>query len=121
VTASGLSTTAEEYRDRLEQQPDERIDAWVAELMRESSIRRGVRRVLTDFRAATGLDDEGVERIYAAGGGPPATVGRTDAGELMLPATSLHYLVRGSRQLLPEARERLTRYLVKSFHDIAFI
>jgi hypothetical protein len=121
MTTTGLSANAPEYEKRLAEQPDERIDAWVAELMRDMSIRRGVLQVLADFRRASGLDEPSLERVYAAGGGPPAAVGRTEDGRLMVPAISLHYLVRGSRTLLPDARERLTRYLVQSFHEIAFI
>jgi hypothetical protein len=45
--------------------------------MRDVSIRRGVRRVLADFRRSSRRDDEGLESLYAAGGGPPAAVGRT--------------------------------------------
>jgi hypothetical protein len=119
--ATGLSATPDEYRRRLDREPDERIDAWVAELMRDMSIRRGVRRVLGDFRNATGLDERGLERVYAAGGGPPAAVGRTEAGEMMVPAISLHYLVRGSRSLLPDARRRLIGYLTDSFHEIVYL
>jgi hypothetical protein len=121
LTATGLSATPQEYRERLDQQPDERIDAWVAELLRDTSIRLGVLRALADFRAASGLDDQGLEKLYAAGGGPPAAFGRTDQGEVMVPATSLHYFVSGSRRLMPDAREKLTRYLVNSFHEIVFI
>jgi hypothetical protein len=121
MTATGLSTTPAEYRHRLDEQPDERIDGWAAELMRDMSIRRGVRDVIGDFRKATGVDDLKVERIFAAGGGPPAAVGHSADGELMLPAISLHYLVTGTRALLPDARERLTRYLVDNFHEIVYI
>jgi len=121
VTATGLSSTPEEYRQRLDEQPDERVDAWAAELMRDTSIRRGVRQVVADFRSAAGVDDRSLERLYAAGGGPPAAIGRTSAGELMMPAISLHYLITGSRTLLPDARQRLTRYLVDAFHEIVFI
>ena len=121
MTATGLSATPNEYRQRLDEQPDERIDAWVAELMRDTSIRRGVLPVLRDFRSATGVDDAALQRLYAAGGGPPAAVGRTADGELMVPAIALHHLVRGSRTLLPDARSRLTTYLVDAFHDIVFI
>ena len=121
MTGTGLSATPQQYRERLDEQPDDHIDAWAAELMRDRSIRLGVRQVLHDFRAASGLDDEGIERLYAAGGGPPAAVGRTLAGELMVPATSLHYLVGGSRRLLPDARQKLTRYLLDAFHEIIFI
>ncbi len=121
MTATGLSATPQQYRQRLDEQPDDHVDAWVAELMRDISIRRGVREVLHGFRAASGLDDAGLERVYAAGGGPSAAVGHSERGELMVPAISLHYLVSGSRTLLPDARPRLTQYLVDYFHEIVFI
>jgi hypothetical protein len=121
MTATGLSATPQEYRERLDAQPDERIDAWCAELMRDTSIRHGVLQVLADFRRASGVDDEGLERLYAAGGGPPAALGRTNDGRLMVPATSLHYFVSGSRRLLPEARAKLIDYLVDDFHELVVI
>lgn len=121
MTATGLSATPDEYLERLSEQPDERIDAWAAELMRDMSIRRGVRRVLADFASATDLNEKELMALYAAGGGPPASVGRTDAGELMVPAIALHYLVSGSRARLPDARQRLIGYLVDSFHEIVYL
>jgi hypothetical protein len=121
LTATGLSATPQEYRQRLTEQPDSQIDAWVIELMRDMSIRRGVRDVLVGFKQATGVDDAGLTRLYATGGGPVAAVGRTESGELMVPAISLHYLVGGSRSLLPDARDRLVAFLVDSFHEIVYI
>lgn len=121
MTATGLSADPKEYRKRLDEQPDERIDSWAAELMRDVSISRGVIRVLADFRKATGADDPMVERIFAAGGGPPAALGRTANGELMMPAITLRYLVTGIRLLMPDARERLTTYLVENFNEIVYI
>jgi len=121
MTATGLSTTPEEYRARLTEQPDQQIDGWVAELMRDMSIRRGVRRVIATFEQATGLDDRALEALYARGGGPPAAIGRTEQGELMVPAISLHYLVAGARSTLPDARERLIGYLADSFHEIVYL
>jgi len=121
VTATGLSGTPAQYRERLDEQSDEQIDRWTAELMRDMSIRRGVLRVLADLRRAAGADDAMLERFFAAGGGPPASVGRTEAGELMVPAITLRHLVPGMRALLPDARERLTRYLVDNFHEIVYI
>jgi hypothetical protein len=121
MTATGLSATPEEYLERLSDQPDDRIDAWVAELMRDTSIRRGVRRVLSDFADAAGVAEPALVSLYAAGGGPPAAVGRTADGELMVPAISLHYLVTGARAQLPDARQKLIRYLVDSFHEIVFL
>jgi hypothetical protein len=121
VEATGLSADPAEYRRRLDQQPDEQIDRWAAELMRDMSIRRGVLSVLDHLRRASALDDRQLERLYARGGGPPATLGRTDDGKLMVPAISLHFLVSGIRLETPDGRERLIRYLVDNFHEIAYI
>jgi hypothetical protein len=122
MEAGGLAPNPEEYRRRLEGHPDEQIDAWTAELLRDMSIRRGVRRVLGDFKEAAGLSDAELERVYAAGGGPPATVGRTDDGELMVPAIALHALVAGLRHEAPDdARPRLIEYLVKNFGELVYV
>jgi hypothetical protein len=121
METAGLAADPEEYRRRLETQPDEQIDAWSAELMRDMSIRRGVRRVLRDFMTAAGLDERQLERVYAAGGGPPATVGRTETGDVMVPAIALHCLVAGLRRETPDARSRLTEYIVENFEEIVYI
>jgi hypothetical protein len=121
VTATGLSATPQEYRQRLDEQGDDQVDAWAAELMRDMSIRRGVREVLHGLRRALGTDDSGLRRIYAAGGGPAAAVGTTDRGELMVPAISLHYFVTGSRSVLADARSRLIEFLVSNFEEIVYI
>jgi len=89
--------------------------------MRDVSIRRGVREVLHGFRRAMGVDDNGLKRLYTTGGGPIAAVGKTDAGEMMVPAISLYYFVRGARSQLTDARDRLISYLVESFHEIVYI
>ena len=119
--AAGLSEDPAEYRRRLEEEPDERIDSWAVELMRDMSIRRGVLTVLDRFRAATSLDDAGVERAYAAGGGAPATVGRTADGRFMVPAISLRHLVPGLRARSPSARDQLISLLVDGFHEVVYI
>ncbi|CAN5516745.1 hypothetical protein BH20CHL6_BH20CHL6_07930 [soil metagenome] len=121
MTATGLSADPEQYRTRLEEQPDESIDAWVAELMRDISIRRGVEGVLRDFMLAAELTEPQLERVYAAGGGPPATLGRTGDGRLMVPAIALHHLVSGLRREAPGARHQLVRYLAENFHEIVYI
>ena len=97
VSATGLSADPAEYQRRLEEQSDQAVDAYAAELMRDLSIRIGVIRVLEDFRQATGLSEQELERVYAVGGGAPATFGRTAEGKVMVPAISLHYLVPGLR------------------------
>ena len=118
--ATGLATTPAEYRDRLLEQPDEQLDAWAAEAMRDISIRRGVLAVLHDLRAASGLDDRELEKVFAAGGGPPAVVGRDGAGRLMVPAATLHCLVKGFRAIVPGAREKLVDYLVENFEELVY-
>jgi hypothetical protein len=121
VEATGLAPDPQEYRRRLDAQPDEQIDAWAAELMRDISIRRGVRRVIGDFMKSARIQEPELERIYAAGGGPPASLGRTETGEVMVPAIALHALVAGLRKETPDARSRLTEYLVTNFEEIVYI
>lgn len=120
-SATGLSPDPTEYRKRLSAQDDAQIDAWAAELMRDMSIRRGVLTVLEEFKRATALDDRQLERVYATGGGPPATVGRTERGQLMVPAITLHCLVKGLRHEAPDARQRLIKYLAASFEEIVYV
>ena len=118
--ATGLATTREEYRDRLLEQPDEQLDAWAAEAMRDISIRRGVLAVLRDLRHASGLDDRELEKVFAAGGGPPAVMGRDAAGDLMVPAVTLHCLVKGLRAIVPGSREIVIAYLVENFEELVY-
>lgn len=121
MSSAGLSADPVEYRRRLEEQTDEQLDAWAAELLRDLSVRRGVLTALHDVRAATGLDDAGIERIYTAGGGAPATIGHTADGRLMLPAITLRCLVPGLRSQTSQAREQLIGLLVGSFEEIVYI
>lgn len=121
MSSEGLSEDPKVYRKRLNEQPDEQIDTWMVECMRDTSIRRGVLTVLTDFRAATGLDDAGIERAFTAGGGAPATIGRTADGQLMVPAISLHFLVLGLRALSEQAREQEIAFLVDDFETVVYI
>jgi hypothetical protein len=121
VGATGLAADPTEYRSRLAEQGDAQIDAWAAELMRDMAIRRGVLRVLADFRTAARIDDRSLERVYAAGGGPPATLGRDDQGRIMIPATALHCLVAGIRNETPDGRERLIEYLVENFEELVYV
>ncbi|HWP63254.1 MAG TPA: hypothetical protein VNO86_07280 [Candidatus Binatia bacterium] len=121
VTVTGLSASPQEYRARLAEQPDAQIDAWAAELMRDVAIRRGVARVVEDVLQTTGLSESEFERVFAAGGGPPATVGRDPAGRLVVPAITLYAVVAGLRALVPDARERLIDYLVANFEELVYV
>ncbi len=121
MSETGLSQDPTEYRKRLEEQSDEQIDAWAQELMRDLSIRIGVRRVLGDFERAARINEPSLERVFAAGGGPPATVGRTADGDLMIPAIELWCLVPGIRHETSDGRDRLIQYLVDNFHEFTFV
>jgi len=121
VAATGLSADPAEYKARLREQSDEQIDSWASELMRDVAKRRGVRRVITDFQSAAGLDDAGFERVFASGDGPPAMVGRDAGGGLMVPAIALHALVPGIRTTSPNGRDDLIAYLVANFGELVYI
>lgn len=119
--ATGLAADPGEYRARLKEQSDEQIDAWVAEMMRDVAIRRGVVTVVRDFLKAAKLDERAFERVFAAGGGSPATVGRDATGRLIVPAIALWSLVPGLRALVPDARGRLVEYLVANFDELVYV
>jgi len=80
MSGTGLSANPKEYRDRLADQPDEQIDRWVSELMRDVVKRRGIVKVVDDFRSAARLSarlNSNVRSLSAAGrrgrsGGTPA-------------------------------------------------
>jgi hypothetical protein len=118
--ATALATDPVEYRRRLLEQPDEQIDAWATEAMRDISIRRGVLAVLEHLRQVTGLADRELEKVFAAGGGPPAVVGRDAEGRLMVPAITLHCFVKGLRATVADARGQLVEYLVANFEELVY-
>jgi hypothetical protein len=121
VGATGLAANPKEYRARLEEQTDDQIDAWAAELMRDIAIRRGVLRVIADFLRSAEIDERGFERVFAAGGGPPAVIGRDREGRLIVPAITLYALVPGIRSQTPNGRARLIEYLVENFEDLVYV
>jgi hypothetical protein len=121
VATTGLSADPTEYRQRLADQSDDQIDAWAAELMRDVAIRRGVVKVVADFRRAASLDEPGFERVFASGGGPPASIGRDRDGHLMVPAITLFALVPGIRSQVADGRDRLVEYLVQNFNELVYV
>ncbi len=121
MAATALSADPKEYRARLATQTDERIDGWVAELMRDVVIRRGIVKVVEDIRRAARLDERGFERVFASGGGPPAVIGRDARGRLVVPTITLFALVPGIRAEVPDARDRLVEYLVENFDEIVYV
>jgi hypothetical protein len=121
VAGTGLSANPDEYRTRLADQSDDQIDAWASELMRDVAKRRGVIRVLTDFRKAARLSDSDIERVFASGSGPTATVGRDREGRQMVPAIALYALVPGIRSQAKDGRQRLIDYLVENFDELVYV
>jgi 4-hydroxybenzoate polyprenyltransferase len=97
VAATGLSADPSEYRARLAEQSDEQIDLWAQEMMRDVAKRRGVIRVLEDLRRAARLSEADIERAFASGNGPMASLGRDAQGRQMMPAVALHAMVPGIR------------------------
>lgn len=121
MAATGLSADPKEYRARLADQPDGQLDSWAAELMRDVAKRRGVVKVVADFRSAARLSEAEFEHVFASGGGAPATVGRDVAGSLIVPTITLHALVPGIRARAADARERLIEYLVANFNELVYV
>jgi hypothetical protein len=121
VATSGLSANDKEYRERLLRQSDEQLDAWTADLLRDIAKRRGVVKVVADVQKVVRLDEDSFRRVFARGGGAPRTVGKDAEGHLIVPAISLHFLVKGLRLEVPDARDRLVDYLVSGFREIVYI
>jgi hypothetical protein len=121
ATTTGLSQNAIEYRERLRKQSDDQLDAWASELMRDVARRRGVVKVVADLRKVARLDEAGLIRVFARGGGAPQTAGKDAEGHLIVPTISLHLLVPGLRGELSDARDRIVDYLVSNFDEIVYI
>ena len=121
MAATGLSGDPTEYRARLDEQDDAQIDTWAAELMRDVVIRRGIVKVVADFRRSTGLDEASFERVFASGGGPPASIGRDRDGNLIVPGD--HALRARPRHPRPGQgrQDRLIAYLVANFGEIVYV
>jgi hypothetical protein len=89
--------------------------------MRDVVIRRGIVKVVADFRRAARLDEASFERVFASGGGPPASVGRDREGNLVVPTVTLYALVPGIRSQVADGRERLVEYLVQNFGELVYV
>jgi hypothetical protein len=121
MASTGLSPDPKEYRARLAEQSDEQIDAWVAELMRDVVKRRGIVQVVADFRRSAKLSELEFERVFASGGGPPASLGRDRQGNLIVPTIALFALVPGLRARVDNSRSRLIDYLVANFAELVYV
>jgi hypothetical protein len=121
LAATGLSADPKEYRKRLADQADDQIDRWAAELMRDVVKRRGIVKVVADVRRSAKLSESEFERVFASGGGPPASLGRDRDGNLIVPTITLYALVPGIRARVAESRARLIDYLVANFEELVYV
>ena len=121
MSGTGLSANEKQYRTRLDAQPDDQLDRWVAELMRDVVKRRGIVKVVADFRHAARLSEAEFERVFAFGGGAPATLGRDRDGHVVVPTITLWALVPGLRGLVADSRGRLIEYLVANFAELVYV
>ena len=121
MAATGLSADPVEYRSRLAEQPDAQLDAWAQELLRDVVRRRGIVRVVEDFRQAARLTEDEFEHVFASGGGAPAAAGRDASGRLLVPTVALYALVPGLRSRAGDARGRLINYLVANFGELVYV
>ncbi len=121
MAETGLSADPAEYQSRLDEQTNEQIDTWAAELLRDVAKRRGIVRVMDDLRRSARLSDADIERAFASGDGPPAVIGRDAHGHVIIPAVALHALVPGIRAVATDGRDRLIAYLAANFDELVYV
>jgi len=100
------------YRAMVEDQSDEQIDHWAADLFMDFAKRRGVGTAIAAFCQVAGLDGRGFQRAFLVGGGPDHVVGIDTAGQMAAPIFELPRAVTGLRRTDPKAREKLIGFLV---------
>jgi hypothetical protein len=104
--------TAHGYREMVQDQSDEQVDRWAADLFIDFAKRKGVGTAIAAFCQAAGLDARGFQRAFMVGGGPDHVVGIDTAGALAAPIFELPKAVAGLRRIQPDARSSLVRFLV---------
>ena len=67
------------------------------------------------------LSEADIERVFASGSGPMASLGRDAQGHQMIPAVALYALVPGIRRETPNGRDRLIDYLVENFDELVYV
>jgi hypothetical protein len=104
--------TADTYRQMVQDQSDDQVDRWAADLIVDFAKRKGVGTAIAAFCQAAGLDTKGFQRAFLVGGGPDHVVGIDTAGTLAAPIFELPRAIAGLRRTQPDAREHLVRFLV---------
>ena len=108
------SSDEREYRDVVVAQPDEQLDRWSSDLIRDFALRRGVGTAVAEFCRAASLDADGFQRAFLVGGGPDHVIGIDTAGSLVAPIFELPRAIAGLRRIDPAAREKLVDFLVEN-------
>jgi hypothetical protein len=103
---------AREYRQMVQAQSDEQIDRWAADLFVDFAKRMGVGTAIAAFCHAGHLDEKGFQRAFLVGGGPDHVIGIDTAGTLAAPIFELPRAIAGLRRVDPDARRKLTSFLV---------
>ena len=103
---------ARDYREMGQAQSDEQVDPWAADLFVDFAKRRGVGTAIAAFCRAAGLDEKGFQRAFLVGGGPDHVIGIDTAGALSAPIFELPRAIAGLRNIDPDARRKLTSFLV---------
>ncbi len=103
---------AGDYRKMVQAQSDEQIDRWAADLFVDFAKRIGVGTAIAAFQRAAGIDEKGFQRAFLVGGGPDHVIGIDTAGALAAPIFELPKAIAGLRRIDPEARRKLTAFLV---------
>lgn len=96
----------------VEDQGDEQIDRWAADLFMDFAKRKGVGTAIAAFCRAAALDTKGFQRAFLVGGGPDHVVGIDTAGNLAAPIFELPRAIAGLRRIVPDARGKLVDFLV---------
>jgi hypothetical protein len=100
------------YRSMVEEQSDQQIDTWAADLFIDFAKRMGVGTAIAAFCHVAGLDAKGFQRVFLVGGGPDHVIGIDTAGALAAPIFELPRAITGLRSTDPEARRKLVAFLV---------
>ena len=100
------------YRSMVEEQSDQQIDTWAADLFIDFAKRMGVGTAIAAYCDVAGLDAKGFQRVFLVGGGPDHVVGIDTAGALAAPIFELPRAIAGLRRTDPEARRKLVAFLV---------
>jgi hypothetical protein len=109
------------YREMVEAQDAEQVDAWAADLFMDFAKRMGVGTAIASFCKVTGLDERGFQRAFLVGGGPDHVVGVDTAGSLAAPIFELPRAIAGLRRIDPKAQQKLVDFLVVNREVMSYV